>query len=172
MASVEELQGDNKVSQQQQVKKFEEEVTGPLISLRAACVGLSTGLHGRVGDVTKADWYRKNPKRGFEYVAAIHKLRLYLNDYSDEFSKSALSRVNDQFSINMWILFFTPFVKDILAAIKDIWENFGRIFLGAYKMYDDGWKALGRFIINMPCRILAKSRGKSSSQCKTKGLLD
>ena len=157
---------------EEKVAAFEENVVKPVHILREGCKNISIKAFESADDMMNKEWYQVDSLTAFTWVAAIHKLRIFLDNYHDQISLSAMSRVNDTFSINIWIIFYTPFIKDIFQHhIPAIWRNLNKIRIQLYTIWDAGFKWLGRWIINMPCRIIAKAQGEQANNCNANFLL-
>lgn len=121
---------------------------------------------------TNAKWYANERKQAFAWVMSVHKLRLYLHFYHEELCRSAMSRVPDRFSMNLWILFFTPYVRDLFRKMGEAFLSWPEKRVAMLRLWCRGWTALGEWIINMPCRALyASSPSRAKSSCNLPILL-
>lgn len=136
------------------VTQFETDFVSHIEIIRNACKSISTSADD-LTDLTNSDWYRSDSPRAFEWVMSAHKLRMYLNEYHLQINESAMSRVTDKFAMNTWILFYIPFVNDILRyRIPEVWRKVPSRALRLMDVWKKGWTRLGNFIVNIPCYMV------------------
>jgi hypothetical protein len=109
----------------------------------------------RCDNVADAAWYQSDPEKAFEWCMSAHRLRMCLIEYQSDMTFALMSRQSTGYSLswqgNMWLLYYTPVVKDLWNRIGRVWKGYPKRLNGFYKMYDNGWKSLGNTIVNIPC---------------------
>jgi hypothetical protein len=135
------------------VDAFEAGFVRPVEMLRNACYAISACADGAQG-LTDEPWYVADPQRAFAWLTAVHKLRMYLNEYHEQIVFSSMSRANDRFFLNSWILYYFPYVIDIFQhRIPEVWRAWPARFLSYFKAFREAWTRLGNIIANLPCNI-------------------
>lgn len=148
---------------EEKVKRFKQRVFDPVRRLRDFLPTLSERCDAFRG-MTRSAWYTPE---AFEYVMAVHRLRLVFTQYHDEISRSAMSRVHDKFSMSLWVLYFTPYTQDILnRKMPGVWRKWPERERMMHRLWVTGWQALGNWIVNMPCRIVNVSQESRAKKNK------
>lgn len=136
------------------VAQFEGAFVTPMEQLRCACQAISASAAAQVGSLTREAWYTGDPKAAFAWLTAAHKLRMYLNEYHEQVHESAMSRITDRWAINTWILYYVPYVADVIRhRIPELWAALPGRFVGYYNSWQGAWGRLGDVIINIPCNM-------------------
>lgn len=136
------------------VTVFETSFVVHIENLRNATKSISMSANA-TQNITSNSWYVANPKKAFDWVMSAHKLRMYLNEYHAQINESAMSRSTDKWGINTWIIYYVPFVSDILRfRIPEIWRTLPSKAQSLNNVWNKAWVNLGNEIAKIPCKMV------------------
>jgi hypothetical protein len=134
---------------------FEENVVKVIEALKSSVLAISNAAESNFRNIREASWYSADPSKAANWIMAVHKLRLYLNEYHTVLVESSMSRVPDKLAINTWVLFWIPFVSDIIQyRIPEIWRRVPGKYVSMFNIWTRAWEALGNALIKIPCHMV------------------
>lgn len=141
------------------VQAFEESIMKPLGALRDVVQAISATADANPDAV---------PASALPWLTAVHKLRMYLNEYHDQLVDSAMSRIKDPYCVGVWVLRYIPLVGHILRdRIPGVWREMPVNYTRMKGLWHRGWKQLGVLIVNVPCYIVFSDKDRRST-CNNK----
>ena len=139
-----------------EVEKFKRDFVRPLELLRNATLAMSKIAESQ--NLQSQSWYSADSREASNWILSLHQVRMNLNDYFDAMNSMAMNRIVDKSGINVWIIYFLPFVKDILQnKIPNAWRSLRPTKDKFQALWDKGWTWLIKFISELPTKIFNKA---------------
>ena len=146
------------------VASFESTVVTYVETIRNATKAISD-VADAYRDIESAAWYDAD---AFAWLTAVHKLRMYLNEYHENINASALSRMPDKYATNTWILYYIPVIHDVLRyRIPEVWAAVPGTFITFLNLWKMAWTKLGNILVNIPCYMVFTG-AKRAQYCSIK----
>lgn len=148
------------VVQKNALEKFKTDFLKPIEIIRNSTLAMST--IAATQNLERQPWYSKEASN---WILSLHQMRMYLNDYFESMNSMAMNRIEDKTGINIWIIYFLPFMKDIFRhKIPKVWKTLRPEKNKYDALWNKGWTWLGNFIKNLPSKIYNNAFDSSKSR--------
>jgi hypothetical protein len=148
------------------VSNFIETKFKPMALIAAQVASISAAAHYQGGN---GAWANVDQTASYKWLLSVHRLRLFFNEYRENVSSMAMTRLPDPWHMSMWILYINPYLASIFTVyIPETWTKFPTFQYNTMVISRNFWKAAGTFIYNLPCNIAFMDPAKRAQYCSGK----